>query len=204
MQAIGRLAVHRIREHYELHRMDSNHEPAMTFDAATRKSDDWHALDADSVLQALKASAGGLGSVDAAERLKIHGANRLPEKAKRGVLVRFLLHFHNILIYVLLGAAVITFALGHTVDTFVILAVVLANAAIGFVQEGKAEKAMDAIRGMLAPRANALRDGQRCSVPGETLVPGDIVLLEPGDKVPADLRLLRTPGLQIQEASAHL
>jgi len=161
---------------------------------------EWHTLDADSVLQELQSSGSGLGSVDAAERLTLHGANRLPEKAERGVLVRFLLHFRNILIYVLLGAAVITFALGHLVDTFVILAVVLANAAIGFVQEGKAEKAMEAIRGMLAPRANVLRDGQRCSIAGETLVPGDIVLLEPGDKVPADLRLLQAPGLQIQEA----
>jgi magnesium-transporting ATPase (P-type) len=172
----------------------------MNLDALTRKSRDWHALDADRVLQELRTSGGGLGSGDAAERLTRYGANRLPEKARRGVFVRFLLHFHNILIYVLVGAAVITFALGHVVDTFVILAVVLANAAIGFVQEGKAEKAMDAIRGMLAPRANVLRDGQRCGVAGETLVPGDIVLLEPGDKVPADLRLLQASGLQIQEA----
>jgi magnesium-transporting ATPase (P-type) len=152
------------------------------------------------VLQQLRTSGSGLGSAEAAERLTLYGANRLPEKVKRGVLVRFVLHFHNILIYVLLGAAAITFALGHLVDTFVILAVVLANAAIGFVQEGKAEKAMDAIRGMLAPRANVLRDGQRCSVAGESLVPGDVVLLEAGDKVPADLRLLQAPGLQIQEA----
>jgi magnesium-transporting ATPase (P-type) len=172
----------------------------MNSDTVTRRSNAWHAIAADSVLQELRTSAGGLGSIDAAERLKIHGANRLPEKARRGVLVRFLLHFHNILIYVLLGAAAITGALGHIVDTFVILAVVLANAAIGFIQEGKAEKAMDAIRGMLAPHANVLRDGQRCSVAGETLVPGDIVLLEPGNKVPADLRLVQAPGLQIQEA----
>jgi magnesium-transporting ATPase (P-type) len=172
----------------------------MNSDTVTRRSDDWHALAADSVLQALRTAGDGLSSVDATERLTFYGANRLPEKARRGVLVRFLLHFHNILIYVLLGAALITVALGHVFDTFVILAVVLANAAIGFVQEGKAERAMEAIRGMLAPRANVLRDGQRCSAPGETLVPGDIVLLEPGDKVPADLRLLKAPGLQIQEA----
>jgi len=160
----------------------------------------WHALNSHSALQELRSSTVGLGGVDAAERLKRHGANRLPEKARRSAVVRFLLHFHNILIYVLLGAAVITAALGHIIDTFVILAVVLANAAIGFVQEGKAEKAMEAIRGMLAPHANVLRDGQRCRVAGETLVPGDIVLLEPGDKVPADLRLLQASGLQIQEA----
>ena len=81
-----------------------------------------------------------------------------------------------------------------------ILAVVVANAVIGFVQEGKAEKAMDSIRQMLAPHASVLRDGERQSVAGEDLVPGDIVLLEAGDKVPADLRLIRVHGLQIQEA----
>jgi len=169
-------------------------------EARNASAAEWHTLDADSVLQELKTSGAGLGSGDAAERLKLHGANRLPEKARRSVIIRFLLHFRNILIYVLLGAAIITFALGHLLDTLVILAVVLANAAIGFVQEGKAEKAMEAIRGMLAPHANVLRDGQRCSVEGEEVVPGDIVLLEPGDKVPADLRLLQAPGLQIQEA----
>lgn len=164
------------------------------------RATEWHTLEADNVLQELKTSSAGLGDGVAKERLMLHGPNRLPEKARRGMLIRFLLHFRNILIYVLLGAAVITTALGHIIDTFVILAVVLANAAIGFVQEGKAEKAMEAIRGMLAPRANVLRDGQRCSVAGEALVPGDIVLLEAGDKVPADLRLLQAPGLQIQEA----
>ena len=164
------------------------------------RSAEWHTLDTDNVLHELKTSITGLGSDDAAERLKIFGPNRLPEKARRNLLVRFLLHFHNILIYVLLGAAVITTALGHFIDTLVILAVVLANAAIGFVQEGKAEKAMEAIRDMLAPHANVLRDGQRFSIEGEALVRGDIVLLEPGDKVPADLRLLQAPGLQIQEA----
>ncbi len=164
------------------------------------ESVEWHALDADEVLQKLDTSSSGLGSADAAERLKVHGPNRLPLRARRSAFVRFLMHFRNILIYVLLGAAIITMLLGHMIDTLVILAVVLANAAIGFVQEGKAERAMEAIRGMLAPRANVLRDGQRCSVAGEDLVPGDIVLLEAGDKVPADLRLFQAPGLQIQEA----
>ncbi|MDY6948562.1 MAG: cation-transporting P-type ATPase, partial [Pseudomonadota bacterium] len=119
---------------------------------------------------------------------------------KRSVLVRLLLQFHNILIYVLLGSAIITAAMGHWVDTLVILAVVIANAIIGFIQEGKAEKAMDAIRHMLAPHASVMRDGQRSSVDGAALVPGDIVLLEAGDKVPADLRLLQARGLQMQEA----
>lgn len=114
--------------------------------------------------------------------------------------MRVLLQFHNILIYVLLGSAVITTAMGHFVDTLVIVAVVIANAIIGFIQEGKAERAMDAIRHMLAPHASVMRDAERRSVDGETLVPGDVVLLEAGDKVPADLRLLQARGLQVQEA----
>jgi magnesium-transporting ATPase (P-type) len=114
--------------------------------------------------------------------------------------LRFLSHFHNILIYVLIGAASITALLGHVVDTFVIIAVVIINAVIGFYQEGKAEKAMEAIRYMLALRASVIRDGKRQVIPGEELVPGDIVFLDAGDKLPADLRLLKTHGLQIQES----
>jgi calcium-translocating P-type ATPase len=101
---------------------------------------------------------------------------------------------------VLIGAAVVTGALQHWVDTSVILAVVLANAIIGFIQEGKAEAAMAAIRGMLAPKAAVLRNGHRVSVDGTELVPGDIVLLEAGDKVPADLRVMEARGLAAQEA----
>ncbi len=109
-------------------------------------------------------------------------------------------HFNNVLIYVLLGAAVVTILLQHWVDTSVILSVVLANAVIGFVQEGKAEAAMDAIRNMLAPRASVQRDGNRLTVDGADLVPGDIVLLEAGDKVPADLRIIEARGVTVQEA----
>jgi calcium-translocating P-type ATPase len=117
-----------------------------------------------------------------------------------GPVVRFLRQFHHVLIYVLIGAALVTGALQHWVDTGVILAVVLANAVIGFIQEGKAEAAMAAIRNMLAPKAAVLRDGLRVSVDGADLVPGDIVLLEAGDKVPADLRVIEARGLAAQEA----
>jgi magnesium-transporting ATPase (P-type) len=147
-----------------------------------------------------RTTAGGLTQAEVDARLQAHGPNRLPEPPQRSAWLRFLLHFHNILIYVLLGSAVVTAALGHVVDTLVILAVVLGNAVIGFVQEGKAEKAMAAIRRMLAPRAAVLRDGDRRTVDGEALVPGDVVLLEAGDKVPADLRLIQALNLQIQEA----
>lgn len=161
----------------------------------------WHHISVDLTLGELDADpAEGLSQHEAEARLKTHGHNQLPEPPKRSATMRFLLQFHNILIYVLLGAAVITAVLDHWIDTFVILAVVLANAIIGFIQEGKAEKAMDAIRQMLAPHASVLRSGKRHSIAREKLVPGDIVLLEAGDKVPADLRLLKTHGLQIQEA----
>ena len=165
-----------------------------------KANNNWHECTADAVLHALKSTANGLSQTEAATRLETHGPNCLPEAAKRSAFVRFLLHFHNILIYVLLGCAGITMMLDHLVDTLVILAVVIANAAIGFVQEGKAEKAMDSIRRMLALRASIVRDSNRRSIEGELLVPGDIVLLEAGDKVPADIRLLQAYGLQIQEA----
>jgi len=161
---------------------------------------DAHALPAATCLAELDASPEGLTAQEAARRLAEHGPNRLPDVRGRGPILRFLMQFHNVLIYVLLGAAVVTGALQHWVDTGVILAVVLANAVIGFIQEGKAEAAMAAIRGMLAPRAAVLRGGQRMTVDGADLVSGDIVLLEAGDKVPADLRVLEARGLAAQEA----
>lgn len=172
----------------------------MTKETGSKTENTWHEIAADNAINVLQGDKNGLSFEEATKRLEIYGPNRLPEPAKRSPLIRFLRHFHNILIYVLLGSATITAALGHLADTLVILAVVVANAAIGFFQEGKAEKAMDAIRRMLALKASVLRDGARHSVEGEALVPGDIVLLEAGDKVPADLRLLRVNGLQIQEA----
>ena len=159
-----------------------------------------HASPATDCLAALAATPEGLTAADAARRLAEHGPNRLPEMRARGPVVRFLRQFHNVLIYVLIGAAVVTGALQHWVDTGVILAVVFANAVIGFIQEGKAEAAMAAIRGMLAPKAAVLRDGRRVSVDGADIVPGDIVLLEAGDKVPADLRVIEARGLAAQEA----
>lgn len=163
-------------------------------------SSNWHEISIDAVVDRLNTSTDGLSESEAVERLEIHGFNRLPEARTRSSFHRFILHFHNILIYVLLGSAVITMALGHVIDTIAILAVVLANAAIGYIQEGKAEKAMAAIRQMLALRASVMRDTRRTSVEGHMLVPGDVILLEAGDKVPADVRLLEAHGLQIQEA----
>ncbi len=160
----------------------------------------FHALSTADVLAAVEASADGLTRDEVTRRLEVHGANRLPEPPRRSAFLRFLSHFHNLLIYVLLASAAVTAALGHWVDTGVILAVVLVNAVIGFIQEGRAEQAMVAIREMLAPRSAVLRDGQRTSVDAADLVPGDIVLVEPGDRVPADLRIIEARGLSAEEA----
>ncbi|WP_028486176.1 cation-transporting P-type ATPase [Thiomicrorhabdus chilensis] len=160
----------------------------------------WHEKPPQQALSELNSDSNGLSAEQVKQKRLEYGNNRLPQPVKPSLLKRFLLQFHNILIYVLLVSAGITFLLGHLIDTAVILAVVLINAIIGLIQEGKAEQAMDAIRSMLAPQAAVIRDGQRHSIAGEELVPGDIVLLEAGDKVPADLRLLQSHGLQIQEA----
>ncbi len=161
----------------------------------------WHAVPPAAALAECDSTSAGLSADEAARRLAAHGPNRLTPPKKRGPLLRFLLQFHNVLIYVLLGAAGVTAALGHWVDTGVILGVVVINALIGFIQEGKAEKSLDAIRNMLSLRARAIRDGRRQEIDAAALVPGDIVLLASGDKVPADLRLIDTRSLRIDEAA---
>ena len=161
----------------------------------------WHALDADVALEAFASSEHGLDSDEATARLTAFGPNRLPQAPRRGPLLRFLLQFHNVLIYTLLAAAVLSAALAHWVDAGVVLAVTLANAIIGFIQEGKATQALEAIRGMIDPKATVLRDGHRLTVSADAIVPGDIVLIEAGARVPADIRLTRARGLRIDEAA---
>jgi magnesium-transporting ATPase (P-type) len=160
----------------------------------------FHAQSIDEIFHAVGSSAAGLTVEEVARRLHDHGRNELPETARRHPLFRFLAQFHNALIYFLLAAAVAAALLGHYVDAAVILAVVLVNAIVGFAQEGKAEKALNAIRGLIAPHALLLRAGRRESVPVAEIVLGDIVLLEAGDRVPADLRLIRARSLRIEEA----
>ncbi|ABD05978.1 ATPase, E1-E2 type [Rhodopseudomonas palustris HaA2] len=160
----------------------------------------WHAVDADCVLAGLSTDRGGLSSDEAARRLATYGPNALPEASRRHPLLRFLAQFNNTLIYFLLAAAVAAAILGHRIDAAVIVAVVMINAIVGFIQEDKAEKALNAIRKMISPRAHAWRDGHRISIPAADLVPGDVVMIEAGDRVPADLRLTRARGLLIDEA----
>jgi len=160
----------------------------------------WHEQSKETIFATLNATELGLSEEESQSRLKVYGFNRLPEPKRTSTFFRFLLQFHNILIYVLLAAAIVTSFLQHWVDTAVILAVVIINALIGFIQEGKAEKALDAIRKMLSPTATVIRDGERVRIAGEKLVPGDIIVLEAGDKVPADVRLIKSHSLTIQEA----
>ena len=154
----------------------------------------------EAVLSALDTGPKGLSAAEAERRLAEHGPNRLPEAPRVGPLRRLLRHLSQLLILVLIVAAAITAALGHWIDTWVILAVVIANTAIGMVQEGRAEAALAALRDMLAPRAAVRRDGRRQTVAGSDLVPGDLVLIEAGDRVPADLRLIDLAGLTVDEA----
>ncbi|PKO80295.1 MAG: carbonate dehydratase [Betaproteobacteria bacterium HGW-Betaproteobacteria-13] len=163
---------------------------------------DWHACPASDAIECLSANRRlGLSAADLQERQSRFGPNALPPPKGRGPWLRFLLQFHNVLIYVLLAAGVVTATLGHAVDAGVIFGVVVINAIIGFIQEGKAERALDAIRNMLSLQAQVLRDGRRQEVMADTLVPGDIVFLVSGDKVPADLRLLEVRSLRIEEAA---
>lgn len=155
----------------------------------------------DDVLAHLGADAAGLSTAAARERLALAGPNRLPEPVRRPAVVRFLSHFNDTLIYILLGAAVIKALMGDWVDFSVIMAVAIINAVIGFIQEGRAEKALAGIRGMLSADASARRDGGWVTVPSADLVPGDVVRLMPGDKVPADLRLLQAFQLRVDESA---
>ncbi len=160
----------------------------------------WHNLAVELVFKKLQSSPQGLNDTLAQARLRQYGENNLPQLKKQTLMRRVLQQFNHVLIYVLLVCAVITLLLGHFTDTGVILAVVFINALVGLIQEGKAEKAMNAIRHILAPHANVIRDGERLNIKAQQLVPGDVVLLEAGDKVPADLRLFTVHHLLIQEA----
>lgn len=160
----------------------------------------WHEKDVSEVFRLLDCDEQGLSTRQAEQRRSEYGLNRLPAAKRRGLVQRFLSQCHNVLIYVLLVAALIVLLLGHWVDAAVIAGVVLINAIIGMVQEGKAEDAIAALGSMLSPSAQVLRDSHKITLAAEELVPGDLVFLQAGDKVPADLRLHKAKNLQLQEA----
>ena len=161
----------------------------------------WHALTGDEALDRLDTARDGLPEDDVRRRLEAYGPNQLRREERRPWWKRLLAQFNNILIIILLIAGALTTALGQWVDAIAIFAVVLINAAIGFIQEGKAESALESIKGMLSPQATVTRDGRRRTIPAEEVVPGDIVSMASGDRVPADLRLLQARRLRTQEAA---
>src|SRR5271167_3166412 len=162
----------------------------------------WHAVPADEVIGRLKTDpAKGLDADEASRRISQYGPNRLPEGKQRGPLIRFLAQLNNVLVFVLLGAGFVKLMVGLWLDAAVILGVVIINALLGFIQEGKAEKALDSIRNMLSAEARTIRGGETRLIPAEELVPGDVVLLESGDRIPADLRLVDVKNLRTEEAA---
>jgi len=162
----------------------------------------WHAMSAKEVEERLRVDPEhGLDAAEAAARLRTYGPNRLPQGKKKGPLMRFLAQFNNILIYVLLTAGFIKLMLSLWLDASIIFAVVILNSLLGFIQEGRAEKALDSIRNMLSAEARTLRGGETRLIPAEDVVPGDIILLESGDKIPADLRLIEAKNLRTEEAA---
>jgi magnesium-transporting ATPase (P-type) len=162
----------------------------------------WHHLPRDEVAMLLESdTAKGLDMFEVAHRQSHFGPNRLTLKKGTSPLVLFLLQFHQPLVYILLGAAGVTFALQEWVDSGVIFAVVLVNAVIGFIQESRALKAIDALAHAMEGMAIVVRAGKKEKIPAFELVPGDLVLLQSGDKIPADLRLVRTRELQVDESA---
>ncbi|WP_231564361.1 cation-transporting P-type ATPase [Enterobacter sp. Bisph1] len=160
----------------------------------------WYQLSCSEALEKQESQLSGLNRQDANERLARYGANQLPEKVGKPGWLRLLAHFHDVLIYVLLAAAVLTAVMGHWVDTLVILGVAVVNALIGHIQESNAEKSLKSIRNMLASDAVVIRSGQHETVPTRNLVPGDVVVLRAGDRIPADLRVLEAHNLRVEEA----
>ena len=164
-------------------------------------SSDFHAQSSDQVLTTLDSQADGLSGEQVSLRQKKFGANRLTPPAGESNWLKFLRQFNNVLIYVLLAAALMSWLLGRWTDGAVIFAVVIINGMFGFIQEGKAEQALASIRSMLRVHTHVMRDGVRQQIDAEELVPGDVVLLESGDRVPADLRLIEGNNLGVQESA---
>jgi Ca2+-transporting ATPase len=161
----------------------------------------WYQLGAEETLQKLTSKRSGLTTAQVEERLLEYGPNQLEGKKKTPPVVVFLRQFLSPLIYVLLVAAIITAAVGHYLDAWVVLGALILNAVIGFIQESRAEKAMEALLRMAAPKASVRRDGNIREVPAHDLVPGDILLFDVGDKIPADARLLEVSNLKTNEAT---
>ena len=169
--------------------------------AEGNKSKNWHQLDPQEVLEKLQSSDMGLTSGEARQRLERYGPNELIEKKHKSLWMMFLDQFKDFMILVLIAAAVVAGVIGELTDTIAIAVIVLLNAVLGFVQEYRAEKAMAALKKLAAPSATIIRDGRAESITAERLVPGDMVILEAGNVVPADIRMMEAVQLRIDEAA---
>ncbi|MDY0352144.1 MAG: cation-transporting P-type ATPase [Desulfobulbaceae bacterium] len=162
----------------------------------------WHNLSVEETADRWRADTGrGLDENEAEQRLAEHGPNSITTRKTESSFVRFLRQFHQPLIYILIGSGIITALLGEWIDSSVIFGVVLANAVVGYLQESKAVHALAALARTMTSEATVVRGGDKTRIPSHQVVPGDIVLLESGDKVPADLRLVDERGLQIDESA---
>jgi len=162
---------------------------------------EYYLLSEKEVLAELKASENGLSSVEAVERLKIYGSNRIREAERVHPFFIFLGQFKSPMVWILLVAMLVSLVVKEYVDFWVIGAIVILNAILGFVQEYRAERAIEALKKLISLKATVLRDGQEREIDASDLVPGDVILLETGDKVPADARLIEIVNLQTQEAA---
>lgn len=160
----------------------------------------YYQLSAEQGLQRQHSSRNGLSQAEVNARQRQYGPNALPQTKGKPAWLRFLAHFNDVLIYILLAAALLTAVMGHWVDTLVILGVAVINALIGHIQENNAEKSLKSISNMLASEAVVVRDGQHSTQPTRDLVPGDIVILRAGDRIPADLRVIEAHNLRVEEA----
>lgn len=161
----------------------------------------WHALSPQEVMEHLKVQEGGLSSEEAARRLQVYGPNELTEAPRPGFWAMLWAQINSFVIWLLVGAALISLLLGDYIEAAAILAIVILNAALGVIQEQRAEQALAALRRLAAPEAQVLRDGHRIMIPARELVPGDIIFLEAGNYVPADVRLLEAVNLRVEEAA---
>ena len=164
-------------------------------------SKSWHSQSIDEAIRKLDSNADGLTVKEAQKRLSIYGPNELKKEKKKSPLKLLLRQFTNVLMIILLIATGLSLVVGEATDAAIILAIVIASAVLGFTQEYRSEKAVEALKKMTAPNANVLREGKKMKIPASQLVPGDIILLYTGDKIPADARLLEAFTLKVDEAS---